>query len=110
MQALKSLVILLGVLIFAGLGVIGVTLYNRATTTDDEAATAAAGAASSLPEQVFGTVRLDLPSGSEVLDMRAADGRLLLRVRTPTGLQRVHIVSLTSGKILGKVEIGSRQE
>ena len=111
MQALKALVIALGVLIFAGLGIIGVTLYNRATRPaatppppPQTAQTAARTASRSAPAP-FGTVRLGLAPGSTVVQMETVGARIVLRVRGPRGGERLYIVHAGSGRLLGTVEI-----
>ncbi len=113
MQALKALIICMGVLIFAGFGVIAVTLYNRATAPEDSggqaesADTAApdAGAATEGPLPSFGLARLGLPAGSRVIEMSTERGRLLLRVRGPAGAESIHIIDLATGTRLGTIEV-----
>ncbi len=119
MKALKGLVVGMGVLIAVGLGVIVVTLYNRATVpgetpgdggvdggTDRGGETAGAPlGAFGKPLSAFGTARLDLPAGSAVLGMTATDGRLLLRARHADASQWIYIVDLATGATLGKIEV-----
>ncbi len=113
MQALKALIIGMGVLIFAGFGVIAVTLYNRATAPEDSggqaesAGTAApgAGAATEVPLPSFGRARLGLPAGSRVVETTADGGRLILRVRGPDGAETIHIIDLATGTRLGTIEV-----
>lgn len=112
MKALKSLVIGMGILIVAVLGIIAVTLYNRAAETKGgpgDGATNMSGAAikniegTALP--AFGTARLGLPAGSAVLGMNAAEGRLLLRARHASGAEWIYIIDLATGATLGKIEV-----
>ncbi len=111
MQALKALIIGMGVLIFAGFGIVGVTLYNRITAPDDsggeaESTVEAAGrpeTAGSLP--AFGRARLGLPAGSRVIEMATEGRRLILHVRGPAGAESIHIIDLATGARLGTIEI-----
>ena len=76
-QTLKFLVVFMGILILAGIAIIGVTIANRATSTVDSAP-AAAGTA-------FASIALGLPQGSTVTRTDATDSRLILTVRLPDG-------------------------
>ncbi len=113
MKALKGLVIGMGVLIVAGLGVIVVTLYNRASAPGDSGVDRGGDrggdrgveAAGGAPLPAFGTARLFLPAGGAVLGMTAADGRLLLRARHADASEWIYIVDLASGATLGKIEV-----
>ncbi|MGE0724405.1 MAG: DUF6476 family protein [Alphaproteobacteria bacterium] len=88
MQALKALVILMGILIVAGIAVIGFTIANRLATPP-------AGA----PD--FGERALGLPAGTTILSATPGDGRLILLVRLPDGANRVVIVDPATGRRLG---------
>ncbi len=96
MQALKVLVISMGVLIAGGIGVIGVTIYKRIGKSGGEVAGAAAG---------FDITRLRLPRGASVREMRTAGDRLLLRIIVPERGEWVYIIHLGSGKLLGRIAV-----
>lgn len=96
MQALKVLVISMGVLIAAGMGVIGVTIYKRIGNPTDESVNTAAG---------FDITRLRLPRGASVREMRTAGDRLLLRIAVPERGEWVYIIHLGSGKVLGRIAV-----
>jgi hypothetical protein len=110
MKALKALVVGMGILIIAALGVIVVTLYNRAAGPGDRGPETAAGEAGKqagvgAPLAAFGTARIGLPAGSTVLGMNAADGRLLLRTRRAGGGEWIYVIDLATGATLGKIEV-----
>ena len=117
MQALKALIIGMGLLILAGFGVVGVTLYNRATAPEDSGgkaesagdaapdAATGAGAETKAPLPSFGLARLGLPAGSRVVETTAEGGRLMLRVRDPAGAETIHVIDLATGARLGTIEI-----
>ncbi len=94
MQALKALVIVLGVMIVAGIAVIGVTIYHRATNPVNRP----------VPGPGFGKMALELPAGSRVVEMVAEDDRLILRLRLADGGRRILILDMATGKRLGIFE------
>lgn len=99
MAAVKSLVIFMGVLIIAGLGLLG---YGMMRTSDDMAAQ------ESGQTRRFGTLELAQPSGS---GLRAVipdgTGRLLLSVTGGGQADRVVVVDLRDGTVLGTVTVGA---
>ena len=97
MQALKALVIVLGVMIVAGIAVIGVTIYHRATNLVNSPVPGST-------EPGFGRVALDLPAGSRVVEMTAEGDRLILRLRLADGGWRILILDMATGKRLGTFE------
>ena len=101
MQALKALVIGMGILILVAMVVLAVTIYKRATAPGDERVIEAGqrtGVASGL---AFGTVDLPVPEGAKVEEMNTVDGRLTLRLRLNDGSARIMVMDLTSGALLG---------
>jgi len=118
MQALKVLVIGMGILILVGMGVIGVTIYKRATAPEPEIAVdgvvrdAIDGAArrqvgpsaSGLPS-AFGISDVALPPGAEIEDLAVGDGRIVLQLRLASGARRLLILDLASGVQLGAVDL-----
>ncbi len=109
MQALKALVIVLGVMIVAGIAVIGVTIYHRATNLvnspvpgSTEPAVRTGFGPGFGPG--FGRVALDLPPGSRVVEMTAEGDRLILRLRLADGGWQILILDMATGKRLGIFE------
>ncbi len=115
MQALKALVIFLGVVIVAGIVVLAVTIGQRATklvaegSGDGNGATevSADGPQAKAPQvkAKFGDREIDLPDGSEVIAMMAEEGRLMLRLRLANGRQRILVLDLATGKQLGSFRL-----
>lgn len=110
MQALKALVIVLGVMIVAGIAVIGVTIYHRATNLvnspvpgSTEPAVRTGFGPGFGPG--FGRVALDLPPGSRVVEMTAEGDRLILRLRLADGGWQILILDMATGKRLGTFEL-----
>lgn len=96
MKGLLALVIIMGVLIVAGLIVVVVTIATRlsGSGTDTAAATAA-----------FSPLDLPIPAGCEVMEMVAAEGRLILRLGRGERCSQVLVVDAASGRHLGTVRL-----
>ncbi len=98
MQALKIIVVVMGLLIVIGFAVLVVGLYQKATRFDAEPEAAAAAAA-------FGTVRLAQPLDAEVLETSATAGRLFVRLRDSTSREWIVVLDLKTGRVLGTIEV-----
>ena len=108
---LKIIVIVLGVMIAAGLVVIGLKLVEKGgelaelsedeakTATDDWGADALSGANAPLPTPGD----LGLPAGSQVRRMTAASHRLILVVAVPDAGERIVIVDLRNGGMVANI-------
>ncbi len=84
----------MGVLIIAGMVVIGVTMVRRIASVPPDA-TAAAG---------FGQVELAVPAGARLVDLDADGDRLVLHLQTADG-PRVLVIDLTTGKTVGAIDL-----
>ena len=100
MRALQVLVVVMGVLIIAGLVVIGVTIGNR-VTQQREAELAPKG----LPS--FGDVQLNLPAGSRVVWATVDAGRLVVHSQSAGEAARFEVIDLATGNRLGGVRVGA---
>lgn len=118
MQALKALVIIMGVLIVVGTTIVVVTIYNRMTRLGDSAppAPAAAVAPPPAPEGLaaaarpprFGDASVELPDGCRVVEMTPAGERLLLlRLGSIARCNRILVVDLGTGVLLGSIELAT---
>ena len=101
MQALKALVIGMGILILVAMAVLAVTIYKRATAPGGERVIEAGQRTGVAPGLAFGTVDLPIPEGAQVEEMNVVDGRLTLRLRLNDGSARIMVVDLASGALLG---------
>jgi hypothetical protein len=114
---LKVAVIVMGVLIVLGLIGLGYMFYARSQKQAAEEAAAitlmpdpATGAATT--EQDAGIpspVSLGLPRGSRVTQMSATDDRLVLNIRVPTEGERIVIIDLRKGRVIGHVALEDRE-
>ena len=93
MQALKGLVIFMGLAILAILGVIIYTVIGR--VADPSAA----------PSSSFGIVQVTIPEGCHLADNKSGDGRLFLRLDGPLekDCQQVLVLDLETAEPLGRI-------
>lgn len=112
MQALKALVIGMGILILVAMGVVAVTIYQRFSTRLDAEEAAAGAEAEGAPEtaaparpRMFGTRELGLPSGARIESMVAEGDRLFLHLRLRDGRYQVLVVDVTDGSRLGTLNL-----
>lgn len=101
MQALKALVIIMGILIVAGFAVIGVELYNRMNDPERRDGVDRVAAGRSLLE-----VGLDLPAGTRIGEMLDVANRVVFRVSVPDGEDRLYILDPRTGAVLSTVTTG----
>jgi hypothetical protein len=93
MRSLKALVIFMGLLIVAGLGLV---VYGMVSQVSD------------MPEATagFDEAEVPLPTGCSVVETRVDGDRLVVRTDGPDGFepcQRIIIIDLESGEVLGRV-------
>jgi len=95
MQAVKALVIGMGILIIAGLAlmVYGLTTKFGAPTSPN-----ASGAA-------FGTIRANLPTGAAVESVQLQDGSVLVHLTMPDGGAQIMVFRLSDGRQTGTIEL-----
>jgi hypothetical protein len=96
MKGLLALVIIMGVMIVAGLVVVVVTIAMRLSGSGTEAAATTAG---------FGTLDLPVPAGCQVMEMVAADDRLILRLGSGERCNQIIVVDAANGRNLGTVRL-----
>ncbi len=109
MQALKALVILMGVLIVAGVGLLAYGLMTRTGEDGAEGGQASSGSETprqSSPLEEFGTLELALPDGCVVAGSELSGDRLVVRFsgQVERGCQQVVVIDLASGRVLGRVK------
>lgn len=93
MAWLKALVIGMGVLIIAGIGVVAVTLVSRMGGTQS---------ASPVPSATAG--RIALPTGARIAETHVDGKTVVLRLSMPDGSSRIALYE-TSGKLLSMIEV-----
>lgn len=93
MRGLKILVILMGVLILAGVGVLGALIAGKMVKP-----AAPVTAAFSAPP-------LDLPAGARIETMAAGGDRIVLDLVLADGSRELVVVDLKNGKKLGTIPL-----
>jgi len=104
MNALKALVIGMGVLIVVGLAVIAVTIVQRADRDAPAVAEerpAVGLARSAAAPAGFGVRDIAVPAGSEVMSITAADGRVILELQDADQVTRILLLDPATGAALG---------
>lgn len=110
MNALKTLVIGMGVLIVAGITVIAVTIVRRnadaPVAAQDKPAVSLAqsgvqGTRSGAPLPSFGVRDIAVPAGSEIVSITAADGRIILELQDAEQVTRILLLDPATGAALG---------
>jgi hypothetical protein len=115
MQALKAIVIFLGVLIVIGMGVLAYGLMKKfdewQARKDGEAASAPiveyapSGPAPVVTEIWTGDLRVAVPAGARVAETVVADGQMIVRLSLADDSQRYLIFDLGTGKQIGAIEL-----
>lgn len=107
MKALKTLVIVLGALILAGVAVIGVTLYNRAAIQGGPGGDRPAAVPRSPADRVTAG-SLGLPAGSRIRGIAAAGSRVVVHVELPGGTEQLLLLDPTTGQVVGRLGVSER--
>ena len=102
MQSIKALVIFMGLLILAGLGLLVYGLVSQVS----EVAGPGGAVAPDAPGG-FDDVDIPLPTGCSVVEARIDGDRLIVRTDEPDSnepCQKIIIIDLRSGEVLGRVQ------
>jgi hypothetical protein len=102
MKALKTLVIAMGVLILAGVAVIGVTLYNRAQAPGGLAGSLVPAPA---PAERITAGSLGLPAGSHIKGIAGAGSRVVVHVELPSGAEQLLLLDPATGRVTGRLGV-----
>lgn len=104
---LKIIVIVLGVLIAAGVAVIGVKLAEKNDELAERAGAAPADAEDATVAAPSAPARrgLGLPAGAQVRRMAVGAGRLVLAVAVPGAGERIVIVDLRDGRTVAEIAL-----
>ena len=100
MQALKALVIFMGILIMAGMALLVYGLVTRTGGGEE------AGEGAAPPATPFGALDLAVPAGCTIAGAELSGERLVVRLDglAERGCQQVVIVDLAGGQELGRVK------
>jgi hypothetical protein len=113
MQAIKALVIFMGVLLVAGLGLLGYGMYTKAGKTMKtppvaeavpQAVVSGVGAGALVP---FGSLGLDQPAGTSVEAVTVAGAQLVVTLRGGGLADRIVVVDSASKTVIGRLTVDS---
>ena len=104
MQALKALVIFLGVLIVAGMGLLVYGLMTRVSWQKDDAGQAAVDTA-----RPFGLIEAALPKGAKVAGVSVDGGRAIVDIRLSNGGAELRVYDLATGQAHGSIRLKGSQ-
>ena len=96
MRAIKALVAFMGVLLIAGLAVLGWGLYSQAGKISTKGKRPVSAAVTD-----FGAVAVPVPAGARVEQALVAADRLVLRLKDAAGPDRLLVLDPASGAIVG---------
>jgi hypothetical protein len=96
LRALLALVIFMGILIVAGMVVVGVTIANRLGSLGggEKPAVAAGG---------FGDASVPIPAGCSIVESRPHGNRLIVRLGSGGRCDQVLVIDLRSGAVTGRL-------
>lgn len=103
MQALKTLVIFLGVLIVFMMGVLAYGVAVRFGKVMDEEETSVPAAP--VIAGSWDRISVALPAGAQVAETVVADGRMVVRLMLADDSQRYLVFDLDSGRQLGRIDL-----
>lgn len=92
MRALKTLVVVMGVMLVVGFVALVIAIAER--VSNKEPRTAAA------PPQPVTAAPIALPTGAQIEKMATANDRLVLDIALPSGEHRLLIIDLATGRTL----------
>ena len=108
MQALKALVIFMGVLIVIMMGVVGygvVTRFGDLVDCEDAAGPALPVGAPVMAGAWQNNLRVAVPPGARVAETVMLDGRMVVRLVLPDDSQRYLVFDLDTGEQLGTIDL-----
>ena len=108
MQALKGLVVGMGILIVAGMALLVWGFYHKATDPGFSLFSGWVGnvVSDAAAPKAFGEVSISLPEGCTVVEVRPDGNRVYLRVGPPVGAcARVVVIDTGTGSVLGTIRV-----
>lgn len=108
MKAIKALVIFMGILIVAGLGLLGYGMYTKAgrsvkPSPVETSAAPALPSVVSVENTAFETVVLRQPPGTRIAAAEVSGGLLVLRLTDGGQPDRVSVIDVGRGSLLGNI-------
>ncbi|WP_373087489.1 hypothetical protein [Sneathiella sp.] len=106
---LKWIVGVLGALIVLFVVVIGVTIFQRLTATDTTTSETSRPLAEPATTEThlaeLGDIKVSIPADMEIIDLSASNDRLFLILGADGMTQRILVISLSDGSVLGTLNL-----
>lgn len=108
----KIAVVVMGIMIFVGLGVIAYTIATRlAGGGEEEAATQSVAVEAPRGSSAkFGSVEVTIPAGARLGPAQFDDGRMILQMSLPDGRVRLLVIDLATGTELGTLDLSPEKQ
>jgi hypothetical protein len=105
MQAIKGLVIFMGVLLVAGIALLGYGMYSKAgrLAKPQDASPGVAAMVSPPSMAAFGEMTISQPAGTSIEAVQAVGGQLILTLRGGGVADRLVVVDTVSRAVVGSV-------
>ncbi len=100
---IKTIALSMAGLLAVGLMVLAYGLFRQG----EKLIKPSAGTIKTVSTAAFGNVVLGEPDGSLIYDMRSDEGRLLLRIRGGGKGERVVVIDLANGTVLGNIALNN---
>lgn len=110
MQALKAIVIFLGILILAGTTVVAVTIVKRLGGTAETSTESGAEPRAVVRPAGFGEASVAIPEGCRVEALDTAGERLVLRLGSGGRCEQILILDMATGSLLGRLTLAPAAE
>ena len=103
MRALKGLVIFLGILIFVGLTIIAIEIFDRYGNSSD--VLQSVENKSNVFEEVrrFGEKKIIIPKGTKILETNISEHTIVLRLSLPDGNYGFLVIDKNKGERIGLI-------
>ncbi|MGE5271917.1 MAG: hypothetical protein ACM3JG_19830 [Thiohalocapsa sp.] len=102
MQALKVLVVIMGLMILAGLTLLGAVVASRMTHRPVAPGRAPAATAAT---QSFAAAPIELPAGAHIDSIKTVADRLVVDIVLPGGDRQLIVIDPASGRRLGIIPL-----
>jgi hypothetical protein len=103
-RILKSVVVGMGLLIVLGVLGLGYGFYQKSRDPGWQLVKSAPEAATPSPVTAFGDIKLDIPAECVIARVEPDGERIHLIIGPPGPCNRIIVVDLTSGRVLGTIQ------
>lgn len=106
----KIAVVVMGIMIFVGLGIIAYTIATRLTGSGEEAPVESVRAPETQRVSTgFGGIEVTIPKGARLGVAQFDDGRMILQMTLADGRIRLLVLDLATGRELGTIDLSPEE-